>query len=289
PKYNALLPLPQEIPGQQTMTLVINLDETLVKVVWDREHGYRVAKRPGLERFLGIMFQLYEVVIFTSQQEYNARPLLEKFDPYHMYHHYLLTRDSTTHVDGKTVKDLSLLNRDLSQVIIMENNPEHFSLQPDNAILVPAWDGSPDDRYLLDILPFLETLYLSKPKDVRVVLKKYYGKDIPKALRELELEQQRALAQKQNSGLRRLLGWKASESESSLPLTSMMSARRNLELTYDQQKDIILHQHKEHFDKVMEEEKRLLSETKMTGWNVILRNFSLPTESLEASKPDPKN
>ncbi|KAJ9085789.1 mitochondrial inner membrane protein required for protein import [Entomophthora muscae] len=289
PKYTALLPPPQVVLGQQAMTLVINLDDTLIKVIWDREHGYRVAKRPGLERFLGLMFQLYEVVIFTSQQEFNARPLLEKLDPYHMYHHFLLTRDSTTRVEGKIVKDLSLLNRDLSQVIMMDNNPEHFSLQPENAILVPAWDGSPDDRYLVDILPFLETLAITSPKDVRVILKKYYGEDIPKALRELELEQQRILADKQNSGLRYLLSWGFSATEGTLPLISIQITRRNLEQAYDQQKDEILRQHKEHFDKVMEEEKKMLSETKMTGWNVILRNFAPPPDSPETSTPTTKS
>lgn len=286
PKYTALLPPPQDLPGQQTLTLVINLDDTLIKLVWDREHGYRVAKRPGLEKFLGLLFQLYEVVIFTSQQEFNARPLLEKLDPYHMYHHFLLTRDSTTRVEGKIVKDLRHLNRDLSQVVMMDNNPEHFSLQPDNAILVPAWDGSPDDRYLLDILPFLETLAITSPKDVRVILKKYYGEDIPKALRELELEQQRLLAQKQNSGLRRFLGWGASEAEGALPLIPIQTTRRNMETAYEQQKDEILRQHKEHFEKAVAEEKRLLSETKMTGWNVILRNFTPPPDSPEASLPN---
>jgi import inner membrane translocase subunit TIM50 len=39
----------------------------------------------------------------------------------------------------------------------MDSNPEAFSLQPENGIAVPAWTGDPSDRYLFDIIPFLQS------------------------------------------------------------------------------------------------------------------------------------
>ncbi len=53
-------------------------------------------------------------------------------------------------------QDLSYLNRDLSKVILVDTNPEHVALNPENAIVVPAWDGRPGDKGLVDLIPFLE-------------------------------------------------------------------------------------------------------------------------------------
>lgn len=48
-----------------------------------------------------------------------------------------LYRNSTQYKDGKHVRDLSKLNRDLSNVLLLTSDPDAFFLQPDNAIKVP--------------------------------------------------------------------------------------------------------------------------------------------------------
>jgi import inner membrane translocase subunit TIM50 len=86
---------------------------------------------------------------------------------------------------GNNVKDLSILNRDLSRVILMDPDPRHYeTTQPDNAIAMPAFEGRPGDTYLRDIVPFLETLAISGAPDVRPILKQYQGTDIPKKFSE---------------------------------------------------------------------------------------------------------
>ena len=69
---------------------------------------------------------------------------------------YRLYREATRYQDGKFIKDLSHLNRDLSKVIIMDSNPEAFSMQPENGIALKPFKGSPDDTGLLEYIPFLE-------------------------------------------------------------------------------------------------------------------------------------
>lgn len=127
------------------------------------------------------MSQFFEIVIFTSQTSMvsictalecvcvncteltynsvplfkNAMPILEKLDPY-QYSMYRLYREATRYVDGKYVKDLSHLNRDLSKVIIMDSNPEAFSMQPENGIELKPFKGDPNDNGLLSYIPFLE-------------------------------------------------------------------------------------------------------------------------------------
>lgn len=86
--------------------------------------------------------------------------ILEKLDPY-QYAPYRLYKESTRYIDGKHVKDLSHLNRDLSKVIIMDSNPDAYSLQPENSIAMKPWMGDPNDTELVAMIPFLESTYLS--------------------------------------------------------------------------------------------------------------------------------
>ena len=51
---------------------------------------------------------------------------------------------------------MSYLNRDLSKVIIIETDPDHVSLQPENSIILPKWKGDPNDKGLVGLIPFLE-------------------------------------------------------------------------------------------------------------------------------------
>ncbi|KAG0322522.1 mitochondrial inner membrane protein required for protein import [Dissophora globulifera] len=178
PIWDKLLPDPLPAPYQQPYTLVINLDNTLIHSTWDKDHGWRVAKRPGAEYFLAYLFQHYEIVIFTTQTADTAMRILEKLDPY-QYAPYRLYRESTRYIDGKHVKDLSHLNRDLSKVIIMDSNPDAYALQPENSIAMKPWTGDASDTELVGMIPFLETLALTEVDDVRIPLAKFRGKNIP--------------------------------------------------------------------------------------------------------------
>jgi import inner membrane translocase subunit TIM50 len=46
-------------------TLVLDLDDTLIKADWKRERGWRVFKRPGVDDFLKHMAQFYEAGAYT--------------------------------------------------------------------------------------------------------------------------------------------------------------------------------------------------------------------------------
>lgn len=73
PAWDPLLPPPLPPSHQRPYTLVIELDDLLVHSNWTREHGWRTAKRPGIEEFLGYLSQFYEIVIFTEAPHYVSR------------------------------------------------------------------------------------------------------------------------------------------------------------------------------------------------------------------------
>lgn len=132
PPSDHLLPdLPP--PHRHIKTLVLDLDDVLVHSDWTRGRGWRTFKRPGAEDFIRDMSQYYELVVFTSQLPTYADPILDRLDPQRLVQ-YRLYRDSTQYVNGKHVRDLSKLNRDLKQVLLITADPHAFALQPDNAI-----------------------------------------------------------------------------------------------------------------------------------------------------------
>lgn len=156
PVWDKLLPDPLPFPYSRPYTLVIDLDQLLVASHWTSAQGWRTAKRPGLDYFLGYLSQWYEIVLFTTQPFYLVEKLVEKLDPHRRYIAYQLFRESARLKDGKLVKDISHLNRDLSKVVILDVEPDHVSLQPENAIILEPWKGNKDDRELIGLIPFLE-------------------------------------------------------------------------------------------------------------------------------------
>ncbi|KAF8553729.1 hypothetical protein OG21DRAFT_1522951 [Imleria badia] len=92
-------------------------------------------------------------------------------------HNYLWLIYTARSVDGKIVKDLSYLNRDLSKVILLDTREEHVSTHPENSIALPKWTHTPGDKGLVAIVPFLESIAIYKPPDVNPILQGYHGKE----------------------------------------------------------------------------------------------------------------
>lgn len=183
--------LPDEDPNlRQPYTLVLSLEDLLVHSEWSREHGWRVAKRPGVDYFLRYLNQYYELVLFTSVPSMMADQVLRKLDPYRIIR-WPLFREATRYKDGEYIKDLSYLNRDLSKVILIDTKDEHARLQPENAVILDKWNGNPKDKTLVALIPFLEYLAGMGVEDVRPILKSFEDQPIPvefakreKAMRE---------------------------------------------------------------------------------------------------------
>lgn len=107
--------------------------------------------------FLFYLAHMYEVVVFSSMSQMEAEPLMEKLDPYQMIS-YRLYRFATKYEDGTYKKDLSRLNRDMSKVIVLGHDPS-FSTYPDNWIKAEPWNNDPNDTFLSDALPYLESKF----------------------------------------------------------------------------------------------------------------------------------
>eukprot|EP00440_Ansanella_granifera_P049605 gb/GFBE01053754.1/.p1 GENE.gb/GFBE01053754.1/~~gb/GFBE01053754.1/.p1 ORF type:complete len:409 (+),score=73.90 gb/GFBE01053754.1/:1-1227(+) len=168
PRY--LLP-PQEPKFNGCKTLVLDLDETLVHssftpvpcemvltlTLGTEQHKVYVKKRPGVDEFLMVVAQWYEVVIFTASTALYANALLDKLDTTQCIT-YRLFRDACSRYKEGYVKDLSRLGRNLDHVIIIDNLPICYALQPENAIPIKTWRDDPEDTELFELLQILVSL-----------------------------------------------------------------------------------------------------------------------------------
>jgi import inner membrane translocase subunit TIM50 len=102
PAFEKLLPDPHPM-FERPYTLCISLEDMLVHSEWSREHGWRVAKRPGVDYFLRYLSQYYELVLFTSVPMAMGEPLVRKLDPFQIIV-WPLFREATKYKDGEIVK-----------------------------------------------------------------------------------------------------------------------------------------------------------------------------------------
>ena len=73
---------------------------------------------------------------------------------------------------GFMVKDLSRLGRRLENVIIIDNSPNSYFFQPENALPSLNWIKDKQDCELRDMMPFLIRLADNNIRDVRKFLPK---------------------------------------------------------------------------------------------------------------------
>ncbi|KAN0130783.1 HAD-like domain containing protein [Lactarius tabidus] len=267
PIWQELLPPMLPAPHQKPYTLLLSMDDLLVTSTWDRQHGWRTAKRPGVDYFIAYLSQFYEIVIFTTQHHYTALPVIEKLDPYNFFIMYKLFRESTRSTESGPVKDLSYLNRPLDRVLILDTHPEHVATNPENAIVLKPWKGEPGDKGLIELIPFLESIGIYKPPDVRAILKAYEGKSIPLEYAEKEAANKRAFVEewKARGGGKGLSsgGFTVSSLFSSgtekqappLPLTYLEAKRREAQNFYREEQKYI-REHKGEFDALIEADRQ---------------------------------
>lgn len=129
-----------------------------------------VFERPGLHEFLKRICEFADLVLFTAGLEGYARPLVDRIDVENRFKLRLYRPSTVTTENRDHVKDLSCISKDLCRIVIVDNNPFSFLLQPLNGVpCLPFSAGQPYDDQLLEVLlPLLKQLAVQK--DVRPVL-----------------------------------------------------------------------------------------------------------------------
>ena len=171
-------------------TLVLDLDETLVHSQFqpfdvpsditlkieleDELHDIHVMVRPGVKEFLENMGKIYEIVIFTASVSKYADPLLDIIDKEKICK-YRLFREHCTPINTCFVKEIKRLGRQLKDVVIVDNSPMSYALNPENGLPISTWFEDKEDRELYNISSILE--FLSFVPDVRNYIHQFVVND----------------------------------------------------------------------------------------------------------------
>ena len=174
-------------------TLILDLDETLVHSgfhpfnrksdftlnikVDGKNHTIYVLKRPYVEEFLSEIAPYFEIIIFTASISEYASPLIDMLDKNKLTSGRLF-RQHCLFNHGLYLKDIKIIQKDLKDVIIIDNNPVSYVMNQDNGIPILTWYDDLNDKELLNIIPFLK--YLSTENDVREVIKNVVDKQTNK-------------------------------------------------------------------------------------------------------------
>jgi Dullard-like phosphatase family protein len=157
------------LPKYHKKCVFLDLDETIIrstllkpdtkfkcKMNFKIIQGYAVIKRPYLDEFLDEISKHYDVYIYTSSTEPYASMIIDYINEDKQFIRGFYSRSECILLNGFHVKDLRMCGRSLSDVIMIDNSIEAFSLQTDNGIYIqPFFGENSSDDELLSVRNFL--------------------------------------------------------------------------------------------------------------------------------------
>ncbi len=188
-KNNSNLEIPylnEKLSKDKKFTLILNLDDTLINMKYDKLGRGILKLRPNLFFFLNEVNKIFEIIIFTIENKEYVDSIIKIIEKDKKYFDKILYKEHTTLIEDVFVKDISKLGRDLSKVIIIDNLPQSFKLQKENGILIKTFDGeNKNDNKLKELIPILKKATFDK-NDVRIELMKMKKEIILKISTDLE-------------------------------------------------------------------------------------------------------
>ncbi|CAG9319587.1 unnamed protein product [Blepharisma stoltei] len=171
-------------------TVIFDLDETLIHCV-DNEadeasdaiipvkfpNGMiaktKIKIRPYAVECLRVISKICEVIIFSSFNQTYADAIIDFLDPKKEIVHHRLYRDSCVIVNGLIIKDIRILeDRNLEDVVIVDNSVHSFIYQLENGIPIVSWTNNEDDKELLNLVNYIKKL--TTPDDIRKLNRKTF-------------------------------------------------------------------------------------------------------------------
>lgn len=161
--------------------LILDLDETLIHSVFTNEKTdvkftykgdeFKFNVRPYCLEFLDAMSEIYNVYVFTAGTQDYAEPIVNYLNQKKKTILGVLHRKNCmeTH-NGFFIKDLRIIsNKELKDIVIIDNLVHSFGLQLENGIPILEFLDNKNDKEFKGIEPMLREL--AEVDDVRVYLK----------------------------------------------------------------------------------------------------------------------
>ena len=183
--------------NQHKQTILLDLDETIIHVDFEGEYKnydailyfdninengeieknirINLIFRPGLFQFLDFINNYFEVFIYTASYKNYADTIIDYIEKDKKYFSLRLYRENCIYLKpGIYIKDLRIINeRELKNMIIIDNSLFSFANQLDNGILVTSFFNDLNDSFLLNLINYLQ-YYILNAYDVRIINKENF-------------------------------------------------------------------------------------------------------------------
>ena len=105
------------------------------------------------------MSKHFEIILFTASQRCYADAVVGVLDPARELIQHRFYREDCLCINGVHFKDLRVIgNRNLHEMLIVDNAPYTFAYQLDHGIPIVSWKDDPYDRELFDLTQYLKSL-----------------------------------------------------------------------------------------------------------------------------------
>ncbi|KAJ9465303.1 CTD small phosphatase-like protein 2 [Diplonema papillatum] len=131
---------PQSKEDRGRITVVLDLDETLI---YAREGP--LYARPGLAELLDFLSRHCEPIVWTAGVKAYAQAVVRNIDKEGAFRHCVYRHKKWFSGCAGYNKDLTLLGRDMSRLIILENTPDCVRGNEENGIVVADYEGTPEE------------------------------------------------------------------------------------------------------------------------------------------------
>ena len=137
-------------PMKKKFCLVLDIDETISHTLKLNFGGYFLL-RPGAKYFLEEVSKFYEIIIFTSSPKKYADKILDKIDVNGNIFSHRLYKNHVLYENGKSVKNLNLIGRDLTKTIFIDNLRSNAKYNLDNLCPITTWKSDIFDNRLIKL------------------------------------------------------------------------------------------------------------------------------------------
>ena len=135
-------------PSKKRFSLVLDIDETISHSL-KLSCGCYFLLRPGTKNFLKEVSKFYEIIIFTSSPKKYADRILNKIDIDGDLISHRLYRNHVLYENGKSVKNLNLIGRDMKKTIFIDNLRSNAKYNLNNLCPISTWRSDIFDNRLL--------------------------------------------------------------------------------------------------------------------------------------------
>ena len=115
----------------------------------------------------------YEIIVFTASHSCYANVVLDYLDPQNaIIKHRLYREHCILNEDGLYIKDLRVINRDMKDMILVDNAFYSFAFQLNNGLPILPFYYEKRDLELQDLTEFLKEIH--SVHDIRDEIKKRF-------------------------------------------------------------------------------------------------------------------